>query len=414
MDKIIPSQSQPRPQGVEAGVTGKKIFVTVAEKDASSLRAASFAEDQTSQTSLFSRTVEAVKSSVSLNKILAKRSAVTNVARLAGLPNPYEPLITPLGASTILAAQAALTASKKPSLSTFLSVVRYGGSFMAALVPSQASAGKIVSSVGKISGATMGTTYRNNKLEGNAATISKLQEFSSESRDESVRAIADGIVNHLASQNLFHGAHAAASGTGAVLSAIAASSHVSKLMVYNELSELVKTGLGAPVAVATAAGASLLPIVLNWAQWFSGEQNKDTVHSVNAALQKALTLENAVQSYRNGEKDDAIKAAHEDADLCSFLGQWVETAPPEPPAFDQNYIDYFVENYETILNEMASQLIQSSPGGFGLAFLQDLTQMVGVEGCKDANELCKLFKLDASKSPEEFRKDAQKAFGISV
>jgi hypothetical protein len=164
--------------------------------------------------------------------------------------------------------------------------------------------------------------------------------------------------------------------------------------------------------VALKTAALLLPPALNLMNWALKEQSKNETQSLSAAFKTAIELEDAVEAYRAGNPDERIQAAHAQADLCAFLSPFVEPGPPEV-AFNSDYIEYFVENYETILDQMSEAIIEASPGEVGLAFLQDLANDPDASQAKDAQELCQLFGLDPNAPSVEFKANGQVAFGLA-
>ena len=254
---------------------------------------------------------------------------------------------------------------------------------------------------------------RREDMEANLKVLNQLNTFEKSIKSENVRMVTHSIKNHLGTKNAFHGAQSYVGYANSIISIASSATDASKLTGFGATwASSLRSGLNSSIGMAITAGAALLPTALTSMEWFNAEQNKDEAHSINAALKKALELEEVIKICRQGRQDERINAAYEDPDLCSFLGQWVETAPPEPPALNRDYVDYFVENYEAIIDEMSNKLIQLSPGEFGISFLQDLARRPEVQGHEDAQALCKLFKLNPEQTPLEFKKAAQKAFQL--
>lgn len=385
------------PVPVACPSTFKESFVSFFQKSDSSLRAATQKEIDKPQVNIFKRTASAVKNSVSLGSI---------VSAMPFIPDSYK--------THISANEEFKKTWEKPSGSGIASVVQSVGDFVGSLSPATQSAGSIISSIGGVSSETIAQKERRESVEFNAVVIKKIDNFSKVAKNESVVAIMAAIKSNLETQNRFHGAHTYVGYASSAMALAASTGDLAKITGAEDWGSWLKSGLSNPISMAISAGAALLPVSLTSMQWLAAEQNKDDAHSINAALQKAIGLERAVKNCRDGRQDQRINAAYADPDLCSFLGQWVETAPPEPPALNRNYVDYFVENYENVLNEMAKKLIQSSPGEFGLSLLHDLAKNPNAPGSKDAKEFCKLFKLDLGKSSEVFQKEAQKAFGLGA
>lgn len=382
---------------VQKPVAFKETFVSFFKSSGTNVRAANQQEVEKPQVSIFKRAASAIQKSVSLGSAIS-----------------VMPLVGESDKAQIALNDEIQKTLKKPTKEGVANVIQGVGDFVGTLSPSMETHGKILNGIGGLIGEKIAAKERQEEMEANLSVMKELNTFEKSIKNENVLMVTHAIKSHLGTKNAFHGAQSYVGYANSIISAASSATDASKLTGFAAgWASSLRSGLNSSIGMAITAGAALLPTALTSMEWFNAEQNKDEAHSINTALKIALDLENVVKNCRLGKEDSRINAAYDHPDLCSFLGQWVETAPPEPPALNRDYIDYFVEHYETIIDEMSKKLINLSPGEFGISFLQDLAQRPTISGHKEAQALCKLFKLDPNQKPAEFKAAASKAFQLS-